>query len=132
MNMTITFPGGKKVNAQYEEYTIKTDQPATSGGEGSAPAPFDLFVASVGTCAGFYVQNFLSKRDIPVDKARILLRTEKDEETGLHTKFVLDIQLPPEFPEKYTQAVIRAADLCSVKKHIVNAPDFEINVRIDQ
>ena len=50
MELTVTFPGGKKVNAEFKGFTIKTDQPQTNGGDGTAPSPFDLFLASIGTC----------------------------------------------------------------------------------
>ncbi|MCK5331318.1 MAG: osmotically inducible protein OsmC, partial [Candidatus Marinimicrobia bacterium] len=62
MDMKITFPGGKKINAEYNGQIIKTDQAVASGGNGSAPEPFDLFLASIGTCAGIYVLGFCQQR----------------------------------------------------------------------
>lgn len=126
MNMEIVFPGRKKVDAIYENYTIKTDQPQISGGDGSAPAPFDLFLASIGTCAGIYVLSFCQTRDIPTEGIKLMLNTEKNLETKMIEKIKIEIQLPPEFPEKYKQAVVRSAELCAVKKHMVNPPVFDI------
>ncbi len=126
MDMEIVFPGGKKVNAIYEGFRIKTDQSKDSGGENSAPAPFDLFLASIGTCTGIYVLLFCQARHIPTERLKIILHTERNRETRMITKIVIEIQLPPEFPEKYRQPLIRVAGKCSVKKHLENPPLFDI------
>ena len=75
MEMTITFPGGARVDAQLGTFTIRTDQPAHAGGNDSAPAPFSLFLASIGTCAGIYVLGFCKQRGLPVDGIQIVQRT---------------------------------------------------------
>lgn len=124
----VTFPGGKRVDAQYKGFVIKTDQPVYAGGEGTAPAPFDLFLSSIATCAGYYVLAFCQNRGIPVDKASVLMRTHKNEEKKRIERIRIEIQLPPGFPEKYTKAVIKAVDSCSVKVHMIDTPDFEISV----
>ena len=69
--MRIYFPGGKKVFADDPGFTIATDQPVMGGEDGTAPAPFDLFMASIGTCAGIYVLGFLQQRGIPTDDTRL-------------------------------------------------------------
>ncbi|HOU29937.1 MAG TPA: OsmC family protein [Bacteroidales bacterium] len=122
----IYFEGGKVVTANVHGHTIRTDQPVESGGNNSAPAPFDLFLASIGTCAGIYVKSFCDRRGIPSDGIKIIQTMEVDQEKRLPSLFKLEIQLPPDFPEKYTEAVINAADLCLVKKTIYNQPKFEI------
>lgn len=126
----VSFPGGKRVNAEYKGHTIVTDQPLYAGGEGKAPAPFDLFLASIATCAGFYVLSFCQSRDIPLRGASLDVRTFKSEETKRIEKVVIDILLPPEFPEKYSKAVIKSVDQCAVKEHILNPPSFEVNTSI--
>jgi len=126
--LKITFPGGKRVDAQYKGFLIKTDQPVYAGGEGTAPAPFDLFLSSIATCAGYYVLAFCQNRGIPVDGASVLMRMHKNEEKKRIERFSIEIQLPPEFPEKYTKAVTKAVDSCSVKVHMIDTPDFEISV----
>ena len=126
MDMEIVFPGGKKVNAIYKGLTIRTDQSKDSGGENSAPAPFDLFLASIGTCTGIYVLLFCQARHIPTERLKIILHTERNRETRMITKIVIEIQLPPEFPEKYRERLIRVAGKCSVKKHLENPPLFDI------
>ena len=125
MDMTIDFPGGLRVDANFGPFTVSTDQPGPYG-NGSAPTPFATFLASIGTCAGIYVLSFCQQRGISTDGVRIVQSLEANPLTGLVGKVLLDIQVPPEFPEKYKTAVIRAADQCAVKKHFENPPQFEV------
>lgn len=125
-DMRIYFPGGKKVYADYKGFTHKTDQPTYAGGEGSAPSPFELFLASLGNCAGFYVQEFCRNRGIDVEGIELIQSLEVDPETRMVAKINLEIKLPPSFPEKYKSAVIQSAGLCAVKKHMENPPKFNI------
>jgi ribosomal protein S12 methylthiotransferase accessory factor len=127
MEMVIDFPGGARVDAHFGPYTVPTDQPYQGGGQGSAPTPFATFLASVGTCAGIYVSGFCRQRGIPTDGIRLVQRLEVNPRNGMVGKILLDIQLPPEFPEKYKAAVIRSADQCAVKKHFEQPPQFEIS-----
>jgi ribosomal protein S12 methylthiotransferase accessory factor len=127
MDMTVTFPGGLKVDAQTGPFSIKTDQPLKAGGEGSAPAPFTLFLASIGTCAGIYVLSFCQQRHLPTEGIRIVQRIEGNPaRPGMVGKVTLDIEVPPDFPAKYHEALIRAADQCAVKKHLEHPPTFEV------
>jgi putative redox protein len=127
MDMQIYFPGGKRVYADYGGFTIETDQPARGGGDDSAPAPFDLFLASIGTCAGIFALGFMQQRGIDPAGSKITMRTHFDQAAGLITKIDLELVLPAEFPEKYRNAVINAMNLCTVKKHLHQAPEFEIS-----
>jgi ribosomal protein S12 methylthiotransferase accessory factor len=131
MEMEIFFPGGKRVDAAVHGFTVKTDQPPSGGGEGSAPAPFTLFWASIGTCAGIYVLGFCQQRGLPTDNIRIRQSVEFDPSTRMAQRVKLDIDLPPDFPERYTAAVIRSAELCAVKKHLESPPEFSIQAHID-
>jgi len=126
----VTFPGGLKVDAEYKGFIIKTDQPIYQGGEETAPAPFDLFLASIATCAGYYVLAFCRERGIPTDKAAVIMRTEKNPESKMMSKIEVEIQLPHDFPEKYKNAIIRAVDQCTVKAHILRPPAFSIEAKI--
>ena len=132
MEMEVIFPGGKRVDALYRGFTIKTDQKEKYGGGDSEPAPFDLFLASIGTCAGIFVLNFCHQRNIPPEKTKLIMRTERDEQAKMISKVSIEIHVPPEFPEKYKRAIIKAASLCSVKKHIEKPPVFEIDAIIDK
>jgi len=126
MDMTVTFPGGARVDAQVGSHVIRTDQPPQGVGDDSAPAPFSLFLASIGTCAGIYVLGFCRQRGLPTDGIRIVQRTERDPRTGLVGQIGIDIQVPPSFPEKYHDALVRAANQCAVKKHLEAPPSFEV------
>lgn len=126
MEIEIRYEGGKKVAADFRGFTIHTDQPVEDGGENSAPAPFEFFLASIGTCAGFYVYAFCESRKIDARGVKLRLRAERSaDDTRLETVRI-EIGLPPGFPEKYRKAVIRSADQCSVKKAIKNPPEFHI------
>jgi putative redox protein len=124
--MEITFDGGKVVTAHSHGHLIKTDQPVANGGENSAPSPFELYLASIGTCAGIYVKSFCENRKIPTDKIKIIQNNEYNKESGLPVNITLDIQLPADFPERYKAAVISAAALCKVKKSIASPPVFNV------
>ncbi len=124
--MEVTFDGGKVITAHLNGHTIRTDQPVKDGGGNTAPAPFELFLASIGTCAGIYVKSFCDQREIPAENIKIIQSLEFDSDTKLLTNIRLDIQLPADFPEKYRGAVINAAELCLVKKTINNPPEFEV------
>jgi len=126
MEMIIDFPGGARVDAHFGPYTVFTDQPPVGGGIGSAPTPFATFLASLGTCAGIYVLGFCQQRGLPAEGIRIVQRMKNNPFSGMVEQVDLEIQVPPEFPEKYRPALIRAAELCAVKKHFENPPKFEI------
>lgn len=131
MDMTITFPGGVRVDAQFGPHTLHTDQPATSGGDDSAPTPFATFLASIGTCAGIYVLGFCRQRGLPTDGIRLTQRTVKNPDTGLVGRVEIDIHVPPDFPDKYYPALVRSADQCLVKKHLESPPTFEVKTVVD-
>jgi uncharacterized OsmC-like protein len=128
MEMKISFPGGKKVDADYKGFTIKTDQPIREGGEGSAPEPFSLFIASIGTCTGVYVLSFCQKRNISTDNISLMLKLEKNKDTHMIEKISIEIQVPEDFPENYKKAIVKTANLCTVKKHLDNPPEIDIIV----
>ncbi len=124
--MIISFAGGKKVNADYRGFTIETDQSTRNGGEGTAPEPFSLFLASIGTCAGIYVYSFCQERNLPTDNIRIVQTHQRREDGSGIGKISIEIEVPDDFPEKYRETLVKVADLCAVKKHIQNPPVFEV------
>ena len=125
-DIEITFDGGKVITAHVNGKTIKTDQSVKHGGGGTAPEPFELFLASIGTCAGIYVKSFCDQRGINGEGIKIIQSVVIDPDKRVPSRFRLNIQLPADFPEKYRTAVINAAELCLVKKTISNSPQFEI------
>lgn len=124
MEMEIVFPGGAQVDAVMGNMVITTNQ------DGSAPAPFGLFLASIGTCAGIYVLSFCQHRNLPTDGIKIVQRMHSNPATRMIERVELDIIVPPDFPEKYHEALIRAADQCAVKKHLERPPTFDVRTRV--
>ncbi len=129
--MRIIFPGGKRVDAELNGRVISSDQPPGGGGEGAAPTPYDYFLASMGTCAGIYVLSFCQERGISTEGLELTQRMDFVSEGGKNrlAKVDLQITLPPGFPVKYHNAIIKSAELCAVKKALMNPPDFEISIQ---
>lgn len=125
IEIVVTLPGGRRVDAQVRGHRVRTDQPLEGGGEDTAPSPFELFLASIGTCAGIFVQGFCAKRGLPFEGIRIAQRLHLGED-GVLRGVDLDIQVPADFPEKYREALVRVADQCSVKKAIQAQPEFRV------
>jgi putative redox protein len=125
MEMEITFPGGVAVNSTYKGHTVETDQPAPLG-EGAAPSPFELFLASVGTCAGFFALRFCQEREIDASDLRVGLSFDRDPERKRVRRIQINVELPGDFPDKYRKAIVRTIDQCTVKRHILEPPEFEV------
>jgi putative redox protein len=130
MEMIISFPGGVRVDATFDNFVVATDQPPIGGGEGSAPTPFDVFLSSIGTCAGIYVLGFCKQRGLPTDGIRIIERTHRNQADGMVGTIDLEIQVPESFPEKYYESLIRSANLCAVKKHLEHPPSFNVYTKV--
>jgi putative redox protein len=122
----VTLPRGRRVDAQVGTHTIHTDQPLGNSGEDAAPTPFDVFLASMGACAGIFVQGFCANRCIPYEEIRVVERPEYHA-GGTLRGVDFDIQLPPAFPEKYLGALVRAVEQCSVKRAIQAQPSFRVH-----
>jgi putative redox protein len=122
MEMIIDFPGEKRVDAHFGAFTVQTDQPPSA----TAPTPFEIFLSSIGTCAGIYVLGFCRQRQLPTEGLRIVQRVEREPQGGMVGRIALEIQLPPGFPEKYRDAVIQSTQLCAVKKHLEHPPILDI------
>ncbi len=133
MDMEIRFPGGKKVEALTDDgFVIPTDQAIADGGDGSAPAPYTLFLASIGTCAGIFVASFLQSRKIDTRDLKMRLNFSTDPGTHLVDRICIDVDLPPGVPRKYRKAIERAVSLCAVKRSMENPPRFETNVNFTE
>jgi len=129
MEMMIDFPGGDRVDAHFGQFNVATDQPAP-GYTPSDPTPFLVFLTSIGTCAGIYIIGFCKSRGIPYQGIRIRQSMTSSPVNGLVEKIDLEIQVPPDFPEKYYDALIRSADQCKVKKSLENPPKFNVFTRV--
>ena len=126
MEIHVHSPGGCRIEASFSDFKVVTDQPVADGGTNSAPSPFDLFLASLATCAGYYVTSFCQGRDLPTDGIVLKMSNDWNDKTHLVENITVDITLPHDFPEKYRRAVIRAANMCTVKRHLENPPTFHV------
>ncbi|MFW5699642.1 MAG: OsmC family protein [Bacteroidota bacterium] len=124
--MEIILGENQKVIAKYKGFEMITDQPEKSGGDNTALSPFDLFMVSIGTCAGWYVKSFCQQRDLPEEGIRLTQKTFYNPDKKLIDKIVVEIHLPDDFPDKYRDALVKAASSCTVKKHMLDAPEFSI------
>ena len=125
--MIIDFPGGARVDAHFGGFVVPTDQPPAGGGQSLAPTPFATFLSTIGTCAGIYVLGFCRQRGIPTDGIRLIQRMRSDPTTHLVSDVQVTIELPPGFPDRYAEAVVRAAEPCAVKKHFEHPPVIRVD-----
>jgi putative redox protein len=126
--LDVSFPAGKRVDIRVGEHTLLTDQSVKAGGDASAPEPFDLFLASIAGCAGIYALNFCQSRDLSTEGLGLTMWWERGGQQPLDAKVRLQLHLPEGFPEKYRAGILRAMDLCTVKKYIQNPPQFVTEV----
>lgn len=126
--LAVHFPGGKRVDVQIREFSIPTDQSPKAGGEGSAPEPFDLFLASLAACAGIYALNFCQARQLSTEGLKLWMDWKRDPKRPLKAQVCYRLQLPKDFPEKYRGSLCKAIEYCTVKKIIQNAPEFSIRI----
>lgn len=124
--INVTFDGGMKIKADMDGVTIYTDQPVKDGGEGTAPNPFQLFLGSLATCAGVYAKRFCETRKLNTEGLGVRVFCDFAEKGFRVEKMTYELTLPQDFPEKYVSAIVRSVDLCTVKKHVCDCPDFEI------
>jgi len=122
----VLFPGGKRVDAQIGQFVIQTDQSEKAGGGASAPEPFSLFLASIATCAGIFALGFCQARHIDTSALGLSMECDWDPVRKLYTQMRLHLTLPPDFPDKYRDGIVKAVDLCAVKRHLMEAPSFEV------
>jgi len=126
MEIQVQSPGGLLVDARFGDFKITTDQPEADGGTNTAPSPFDLFLASLATCAGYYVTAFCRERDLPTEGIALKMTNDWNDQSHLAENITIEITLPAAFPEKYRRAVTRAAGMCTVKRHLEHPPEFLI------
>ncbi|CCO25062.1 OsmC family protein [Maridesulfovibrio hydrothermalis] len=126
--INVKFGEGKKLTAISDSFTINTDQSEADGGDGTAPTPLELFLASLATCAAHYARSFCDSRSISMDGMGLKVEYDFNKDAEQITSFRYQMTLPEGFPEKYKAALLRAIDLCTVKKHLMNPPAFELEI----
>ncbi len=124
----VSFPGGVQVAARIDSHDILTDQPLEDGGDGAAPSPYDLFLSSVATCAGFYALRFCQQRELPTKGLAIALDIDRHPDTRRLETIRMTLSLPTDFPKKYQKAIMRSVDQCSVKKALSDPPAIELSI----
>ena len=122
----VTFPGSKKIDASIAGHRVHTDQSIENGGENAAPEPFQVFLASVATCAGIYAKSFCDQRSLPSPLSLEMDVVRSDHGILSHIYIVLHVDA--EFPTKYDPAIIRSMELCAVKKQLRD--EIETSVRV--
>ena len=127
-SIEVKFTGGKRIEAKVGEYTLQTDQPLKYGGEASAPAPFDLFLGSLATCAGIFAWNFCESRQLPTEGLALQMECIDDEQKKMIGEIKFRLSLPDGFPDRYRSGIVRAMELCAVKRHMQTAPAFTIEI----
>ncbi|PID28869.1 MAG: osmotically inducible protein OsmC [Candidatus Cloacimonadota bacterium] len=128
MSIVVKFPGGKKVDAHIDNHIVKSDQPVMAGGDDSAPSPFMIFLGSLANCAGIFALSFCQQRGIDTEGLKLEVETEFDRTKGMISKIITNITLPPNFPEKYNNAIKKSVELCAVKRHLSSEIKTEINI----
>lgn len=128
MRIEVAFPGGLRVEAGVAGHVVATDQAERHGGEDSAPSPFDLFLASLATCSGFYALRFCQQREIDTGDLGLTLETVPDEAAKRTARIVIRLRLPDGFPDKYRAAIVRAVDQCAVKRHLLDPPELAVEI----
>ena len=126
MTIEVSFPGGKRVDARVGKHVVHTDQPVELGGDDTAVGPYDLFLASLVSCAGVYVLGFLQARNLPTEGVSLVQHVDPDPDTKLPASIRIEVRLPAGFPEKYRAAIVRAAEGCKVKKTMAAAPVVQV------
>jgi len=126
MEITVNFLDNLRLEAKFDDFTITTDQPIRYKGDGTAPSPFDYFLASSALCAAYFVKLYCVSRDIPTDDIRVSQNNIIDPENRYNQTFQIQVELPSSISERDRLGIIRSADRCTVKKVIQQSPDFKI------
>ena len=124
----ITFGTNKKVDAAFRQFELKTDQSKESGGDETAPEPFELFLAALGTCAGIYAKSFLDVRKISTRGMYLTLEPFFKENQKLMDRIRICLYVTQAFPEKYMRAIIKSMEGCAVKNQL--HPDLNVETMV--
>lgn len=128
MKITIDLKENQKMEAHFEGLTVLCDQPVSNGGEGSAPSPFDYFLASTALCAGYYVKAYCKTRNLSTEGIKIIQHNTKDADNKFKHSFDISVEVPETISEKDRDGLVRSIEGCAVKKAIQQMPDFKILV----
>jgi len=128
MEIKVNFLDNLRLEAKFDDFSVIADQPIRYKGDGSAPGPFDYFLASSALCAAYFVKVYCNARDIPTDNIRLSQNNIIDPENRYNQIFKINVELPEGISDKDRQGILRSIDRCTVKKVVQSGPDFQINV----
>ncbi|MFW1940485.1 OsmC domain/YcaO domain-containing protein [Acinetobacter junii] len=126
MEIKVNYLDNLRQEAKFDDFTVIADQPIRYKGDGSAPGPFDYFLASSALCAAYFVKVYCAARDIPTDNIRLSQNNIVDPENRYKQIFKIQVELPADISEKDRQGILRSIDRCTVKKVIQTGPEFVI------
>ncbi len=126
MEINVNFLDNLRLEARFDDFTVVTDQPIRYKGDGSAPSPFDYFLASSALCAAYFVRVYCLARDIPTENIRLSQNNIVDPENRYNQIFKIQVELPEDISDKDRQGILRSIDRCTVKKVVQTGPTFEI------
>ena len=127
MEIKVNFLDNLRLEAKFDDFTVTTDQPIRYKGDGSAPSPFDYFLASSALCAAYFVKVYCKARDIPTDNIRLSQNNIVDPEDRYNQIFQIQVELPEDISDKDRQGILRSIDRCTVKKVVQTGPEFKID-----
>lgn len=126
MEIKVNFLDNLRLEAKFDDFTVTADQPIRYKGDGSAPSPFDYFLASSALCAAYFVKVYCKARDIPTDNIRLSQNNIVDPEDRYNQIFQIQVELPDDISDKDRQGILRSIERCTVKKVVQTGPEFKI------
>ena len=126
MEIKVNFLDNLRLEAKFDDFTVTADQPIRYKGDGSAPSPFDYFLASSALCAAYFVKVYCKSRDIPTDNIRLSQNNIVDPEDRYNQIFQINVELPDDISDKDREGILRSIDRCTVKKVVQTGPEFRI------
>ena len=128
MDVEVSFPSSTRIQARSKDLLVEVGPPPDRGGDPEAYGPFDLLLCSLATCTGFQILSFLQERGMPIADGGLRIRAVRGEDSHLLESVAMEIRVPEDFPEKYNDAIIRAAGLCLVKEQLGRRPEIKMSV----
>ncbi|MFT6261070.1 MAG: ribosomal protein S12 methylthiotransferase accessory factor [Bermanella sp.] len=126
MEIKVNFLDNLRLEAKFDDFTVVSDQPIRYKGDGSAPGPFDYFLASSALCAAYFVKVYCLARDIPTENIRLSQNNIIDPEDRYNQIFQIQVELPDDISDKDRTGILRSIDRCTVKKVVQSGPEFKI------
>ena len=128
MRVDTCFPHSGKVQARSKGLLVEIGLPPDRGGDPDAPGPFDLLLCSLALCTGYHILSFLKERGMSIADAGVCVEAESSKDSHLLEAINIEIRVPADFPEKWRDAIVRAANQCPIKAQLGQQPEFRMSV----